>query len=216
MLIIGAKGFAKEVLEVFNQLQQTDNIAFYDDVNDDVGDLLFDKFQILKNEEQVKAYFKATNNDFTIGIGNPFLRYKLCEKFEKLGGNLSSSISPLAMMSNFEVVISEGCNILMNTVFSNDIFIGKGTLIYYNAVITHDCHIGNFVEISPSVVVLGRCKIGDFTQIGANSTILPDIKIGKNVTIGAGSLVTKDMPDNAVAYGSPAKIIKFNEPLILA
>jgi hypothetical protein len=54
MIIIGAKGFAKEVLEVLLQLNYTQNIAFYDDVNQ-IGDALYDKFPILKNENEVKV-----------------------------------------------------------------------------------------------------------------------------------------------------------------
>ena len=77
MLIVGSKGFAKEVLEVFDQLGMTDKIAFYDDVNEDIGDLLFDTFVILKNENQVVEHFKSNGNQFTIGIGNPILRFKL-------------------------------------------------------------------------------------------------------------------------------------------
>jgi acetyltransferase-like isoleucine patch superfamily enzyme len=86
-------------------------------------------------------------------------------------------------------------------------------MYYYNSIITHDCTIGDFVEISPSVNILGRCNVGSFSQIGSNTTILPNTIIGKNVIIGAGSVVTKSIPDNCVAVGTPAKIIKELEPL---
>jgi len=66
----------------------------------------------------------------------------------------------------------------------------------------------DFVEISPSVTILGGCIIDSYSQIGVNTTILPDIKIEKNVIIGAGSVVTTDIPDNCVAIGIPARIIK--------
>lgn len=213
MLIVGAKGFAKEVLEIFHQIGKTDNIVFYDDVNEDIGDLLFDKYSILKNETQVLEYFKSNGNQFTIGIGNPKLRSRLYKKFINLGGEYISTISPLAMMGNYEINIGAGSNILMNAVFSNSITLGKGCIIYYNVVITHDCELGDFVEISPCAILLGRCKVGSFTHIGANVTILPDVRIGKNVIIGAGSVVTRDIPDNVVAFGSPAKAIKKLEPL---
>jgi acetyltransferase-like isoleucine patch superfamily enzyme len=86
--------------------------------------------------------------------------------------------------------------------------------VYYNAVVTHDCVIGDYVEISPGAVILGRCQIGSFSRIGSNATILPDVKIGSNVTIGAGAVVTKDVPDNLVAYGNPARIIRKSETVI--
>ena len=92
---------------------------------------------------------------------------------------------------------------------SNSVSIGKGCIIYYNSIIAHDCVIGDFVEISPSVSILGRVEISNHTHIGAGATILPDIKIGKNSIIGAGSVVTKDVPDNVIVVGVPAKIVKF-------
>lgn len=213
MLIIGAKGFAKEVLEVVHQLKQLDNIAFYDDVNDDVPEKLFEQFPVLRTIEEASVYFKTINNQFTIGIGNPVLRKKVYDKFTALGGVFTSTISPLANIGSFEVQIGIGSNILSGAVFSNSTVIGKGCIVYYNSIITHDCKIGDFVEISPSVNLLGRCEIGSYSQIGSNVTILPNITIGKNVVIGAGSVVTKNIPDNCVAVGIPAKIIKELTPL---
>ncbi len=47
MLIIGASGFAKEVLEIFHQQNNLENIAFYDDINPDFGNFLYNKFPII-------------------------------------------------------------------------------------------------------------------------------------------------------------------------
>ena len=57
-----------------------------------------------------------------------------------------------------------------------------------------------------------RPRIGNNVSVGCHVAIIGDIKIGDNVTIGAGSVVVKDIPDNAVVVGNPAKIIKYNEP----
>lgn len=50
--------------------------------------------------------------------------------------------------------------------------------------------------------------IGDNVNLGANVCIIGDIKIGNNVIVGAGSVVVKDIPDNVVVAGNPARIIK--------
>lgn len=55
-----------------------------------------------------------------------------------------------------------------------------------------------------------RPRIGCNVKVGCHVTIIGDITIGDNVTIGAGSVVVKDVPDNAVVVGNPAKIIKYN------
>ena len=50
-------------------------------------------------------------------------------------------------------------------------------------------------------------EVGNNVFIGANSIILPNVRIGNNCLIGAGSIVTKDIPDNSIVAGNPAKII---------
>lgn len=213
MLIVGAKGFAKEVLEVLHQQNYSEDIVFYDDVNSDVPEFLYARFKVLKSFEEAENYFKTVVQGFTIGIGNPILRKKLSDKFINIGGLYASTISTGALISSFNVNIGEGSNILHGTIFSNDVKLGKGCIVYYNSIITHDCIVGDFVEISPSVTLLGRVQIGDYCQIGTNATVLPGIIIGRNVIVGAGSVVTKNIPDNCMVIGIPARIIKELTPL---
>lgn len=205
MLILGAGGFAKEVLEIFHQKKSTDDIAFYDDVNPDNSQLLFNRFPILKNESQVKDFFAEHGPAFTIGIGQPSLRYMMYRKFISLGGQLASAISPRAVIGSFDVSIGNGCNILDGAVFSNATSTGMGCIVYYNSVITHDCRLGDFVQVAPGVTVLGGATIGDFSLIGANVTILPRLTIGKSVVIAAGAVITKNVPDYALMIGNPAR-----------
>jgi sugar O-acyltransferase (sialic acid O-acetyltransferase NeuD family) len=206
MIIIGAKGFAKEVLEILNQNNELENLVFYDDVNIDLPTKLYSQFPILKTTIDAENYFKAIDNKFTIGIGNPVLRKKLHDKFEALGGVFNSTISPKANVGSFGNHINNGCNIMTGTVITNDVTIGKGTLINLNCTVGHDVVIGDFVELCPGVSVSGNCSIGELSFIGTNATILPSINIGKNVIVAAGSVVTKDVPDNCMVAGIPAII----------
>lgn len=207
MLIIGAKGFAKEVLEVCYQNNELENLVFYDDVNDDVTGELYDQFSILKNEEQAKHYFDNVDARFTIGIGNPKLRKKLYDKFISFGGEFCSTISTSAIIGHYNVSLAHGINILDGVKISNDVKIGIGTMIYYDSILTHDCVIGDFVEISPAVKILGRAKINDYAHIGASAVIFPDIEIGQGAIIGAGAVVRDNVPANCTVVGVPAKII---------
>lgn len=207
MLIIGAKGFAKEILEILHQNKSLENLAFYDDMNDDVNGLLYNQFPILKSLEEAANYFRTVDYRYTLGIGNPKLRAALHEKFANIGGQLTSVISSKSEIGSYGVSIDEGCIIMGGVRISNDVKIGKGTMIYYNSVITHDVELGDFVEISPSVNILGRAQIGSFSHIATAAVVFPDIHIGKNVIIGAGSVVTKDLPDNCTAVGIPTKVI---------
>lgn len=208
MLIIGAKGFAKEVLEILHQNQDTQNLCFYDDINT-YPDFLYNQFKILGNIKCVEQYFLEVDSRFTIGIGKPNLRLSLYEKFKNINNSIfTSTISKYAEIGSFGVEIGDGCNILGGVKISNDVKIGMGTMIYYNSIITHDVKIGNFVEISPGATLLGRCKIGDMTQIGAGAIIFPDVEIGKNCIIAAGAVVRQNISNNVMVAGVPAKIKK--------
>jgi len=54
----------------------------------------------------------------------------------------------------------------------------------------------------------GKIRVKDNASIGTHSVVMPGVTIGKNAIVGAFSFVNKDIPDNALAYGVPAKIIK--------
>ena len=206
MIVFGAGGFAKEILQLLKDNSYAKRIVFFDNLNSNSGKL-FNQYDIFSNEKDVKNFFKQFDNSYCIGIGDPILRSKIYQRFSKLGGDFQTIISSKSYCGDYDVKIEEGVVVLAGVCISNNVSIGKGTMIYYNSVITHDCVIGDFVEISPSVNILGRVKIGSFSRLGANCTILPDVIIGKGVTIGAGSVVTKDIPDNKKVIGIPGRII---------
>ncbi len=208
MVILGAKGFAKGVLEILYQLDKLDDVVLFDDVSHDSPQKIYGRFTILRNIDKVKNHFEKVNDEFTIGIGNPLLRKMMNDKFIKLGGSLVSTISPKAVIGHFGNKIGAGCNIVTGTVIDNSVTIGKGCLLNTNSTIGHDVNIGCFVEICPGVVVSGNVQIGDYSFIGSNATLLPHIKIGSNVVVAAGSLVKNDVPDNCMIAGTPAIIKK--------
>lgn len=207
MLIVGAKGFAKEVLEILYQLNSVNDVVFYDDVNKDSPEILFKSFKILKNIDEASSYLKLNDKKFNIGVGNPLIRKALTSKFESIGGIYSSIISPKATIGNFGNSIASGCNIMSGVVITSDIIIQKGCLINLNCTIGHDTIIGEFCELSPGVHISGNCSIGRLTFIGTGAVVLPNIKVGNNVVIGAGAVVTKNVNDNETVVGIPAKSI---------
>lgn len=100
------------------------------------------------------------------------------------------------------VFINSGCRFQDQ----GGITIGDGALIGHNVVIAtlnHDLNPQKRQCLIPSAVWIGKN-----VWIGSGSIILPGVKIGDNSVIGAGSVVTKNVPENSVAVGNPAKIVK--------
>lgn len=83
--------------------------------------------------------------------------------------------------------------------------IGNNVTCSYAQVLTHDASLSKFLGNDCNRI--GRVVIGDNVFIGVQTVILPNVHIGNNVIIGAGSVVTKDIPDDSVAVGNPARVI---------
>lgn len=105
--------------------------------------------------------------------------------------------------------VGEDCHIGIRSLASepylvkigNHVGIAKGT-----SLITHTSG-WNFRDKNPDLHLFGKIEIKDNTYLGANVTVLPNITIGKNCIISAGAVVTKNIPDNSIAAGIPAKVI---------
>lgn len=74
--------------------------------------------------------------------------------------------------------------------------------------ITHDGGTLLFRHIIPDLEITKPITVGNNVYIGNNVMIMPGIKIGNNVVIGAGAVVARNIPDNSVAVGIPAKVVK--------
>jgi len=208
MLVFGAKGLAKEVLEVVKQNRKLNKLAFFDNISLESPEKLYGKFNIIKNDEDAVKYFSNIDSHFTIGVGGPKIREHAFNTFISLRGKPINLISNTSTIGSYGVELGVGINIMQQVVITNDIKIGNGCLINQLSSIGHDVEIGNFVEVCPGVAISGNCKIGNHSFLGTNSTILPQVTIGKNVIIGAGAVITKNIPDNCTVVGIPGKIIK--------
>lgn len=205
MVVIGAKGHAKEVLQILHE-QFVTPLVFFDNVSgNEMQNMLYDEFKIITNFQDLKDHFETVNPVFCTGIGTTTIKENLVNKIEALGGDFKTIIASNANVGKFNVSIGQGCNIMQRVFISNSVSIGKGCLINFDVALHHDVTIGHFCEISPRATVLGRCKIGNYVSVGANSTILPDVVIGDYAIIGAGAVVTKNVAANTTVKGIPAK-----------
>ena len=89
-----------------------------------------------------------------------------------------------------------------------EVYIGDNVMIGPNTLITTVGH-----PITPKgrrehVGMAEPVYIGDDVWLGGNVSILPGVRIGNNVVVGAGAVVTKDIPDNSLALGVPAKVVR--------
>ena len=120
-------------------------------------------------------------------------------------------------------VLGENCNICAHTLIEGDVILGNNVTVKSGVFIWDGTRIADNVFIGPNATftndLLPRSKIypesfqgitiKEGASIGANATLLPGVTIGKNAMVGAGAVVIKDVPDQAVVVGNPAKVIRY-------
>jgi acetyltransferase-like isoleucine patch superfamily enzyme len=121
--------------------------------------------------------------------------------------------------------IGENCNICSHVFIENDVKIGNNVTIKCGVQVWDGIEIEDNVFIGPNVTFtndkhpksrnenweIKKTIIKKGASIGANATILPGLVIGENTIIGAGSVVTKNVENNNIVVGNPAKSIKNKE-----
>ena len=83
--------------------------------------------------------------------------------------------------------------------------LGRHCIVNTNASVDHETTLGDGVHLMPGATLAGCIMVGDFVTIGANATVLPRMSIGAGAMVGAGAVVTRDVPENVVVAGVPAR-----------
>ena len=88
---------------------------------------------------------------------------------------------------------------------------GIGVVIYKRCVLGKNCHISQNVTLGGTSGIYEVPILGDNVTVGAGANIIGPVHVGNNVEIGAGAVVIRDIPDDCIAVGVPAKVIKKSE-----
>lgn len=95
---------------------------------------------------------------------------------------------------------------ICNSLFEDTAHIGRGVMIDNNTYIAHNVVIGENAVITAAVVLCGSTIVQKGAWIGVNSSVLNRVTIGSYSKIGIGSVVTRDVPQESLAYGVPARL----------
>lgn len=124
----------------------------------------------------------------------------------KLGIKKATDYNSIEFLRSRGVQIGEDVNLINTTIdWSHGFLVSIGNKVTLTGVkiLAHD----GSTQIPFGVSKIGKVSIGDEVFVGHGTIILPNVRIGNRVVVGAGSVVTKDIPDNSIAAGNPAKVI---------
>lgn len=201
--IYGCGGAGRESKEIAEMMGKWSEIFFIDDAYDDD---IFKDVRRMNYAHFIERY-SPEDTEVSISLGEPELKVKLYERLKADGYSLADIIHPSSHISP-SASYGHGLILKSNALISTNAIVGENVSIEENGIVGHDSTIGNNCQISANVIVAGGCQIGEATYIGLNVPIKQGTKIGNNCIIGMGSVVLRDIPDNVIALGNPARPMK--------
>ena len=210
-LIIGAGTYGEVYASYLNEAGY-EVVGFLDDDLSKHGNK-YTGIEVIGSIRELKeiGLFKNVSSVFC-PLGNNRLRVKFLQYAAELGFETPNYIHPSVNLAPNLKIGEKGIYILPHTVIMPYVTISNYCMISVNSVVSHHSYLKEGVFLSFGVNVGASLILEKYTYVGIGATIMTGVKsLGENCLIGAGAVVIKDVPNNAIMAGVPAKVLKFKD-----
>lgn len=201
--IYGSGGVGREAEELAKFLKKWNEIVFIDDM---AGPGIFHNTKRMPFVQFQKLY-SSESAEVIIAIGEPSDRKDLFLRVQNAGYSLVSLVHPSSHVSS-SAQLGTGVMIQKSAFIGCDVTVGDNVHMEPGVFIGHDSVVGDHCVFASKVALGGKVSIGQSVFIGLGASVRDRIAIGKRVIIGMGAVVIGGVPDDSIAMGQPAKIVK--------
>lgn len=202
LLIWGAGGHGKVVLDVARGAGCFEHIAFLDDDRTRSG-LGFCGCPLLGGPEELKRF---PGTACVVAIGDNRTRARCFRRVLECGLSPATLVHPAAVIAP-SASIGRGTVIMPGAIVNAGAVIGENCIINSAAVVEHDCNIGAHSHISPRVVLGGGVSVGRLAHVGIGAVVLPGATVGEESIVGGGAVVLREAPARCTVVGVPASAL---------
>ncbi|MBU0618047.1 MAG: acetyltransferase [Planctomycetes bacterium] len=207
VLILGAGGHGRVVLDILLQTREYDIIGFLDN-NPDMHGRRVDGIPVrggIDDLERIRA--ESNVGGVIIAIGDNGVRRGLARQVEQTGLELINAVHPSATLA-YNATIGRNVVIAAGAVVCANCQIGDSVILNTGCIIDHQTMVGEGSHICPGVRIAGRVKVEPGVFIGIGATVIPKVTLGCEAIVGAGAVVLEDVLPMATVVGVPAVPIK--------
>jgi len=203
IMIYGAGGHGKSLLELIGALGTFNVVGFIDD-GVPKGETVMG-IPVLGDKRDLQDFY-AKGIRLAVnavgGIGHLRIREAVYRRLIDVGFNSPSVVHPTAYLEA-SACLSQGVQVFPFAYVGSEVEVGFGSIVNTGAIISHECILGDMVNISPGAILAGGVTVGDGVLIGMGVTVNLQVKIGAGARVGNGATIKSDVPEKSmIAAGS--------------
>lgn len=212
LVILGGSGIGMIAASIANDLGYFDILGFLNDYLP-VGSLVgkYKNYPVLGNTDDLPT-FLAQKDTYVfiayVGMKQEEAVFKKITALQIPDDRFATLIHPSAIIPKGFCDIGKGVLFSPLVQLSPDTTIADNCILLPNSFIGHDSTLDRFAHVATNGVIGANVYVGKGVHIGSNATIREKITIGDFSLVGAGSVVLKDVPENTIVVGNPAKILR--------
>ena len=206
VIILGAGGHGRVVLDIVLQGQQHKPIGFLDN-NELLHGRRVDGLPVLGGLERLTDLKARGISGAIIAVGDNGVRRALADHVEQRRFELISAIHPSAQLAS-SVSLGKGAVVAAGALVCAHCQIGDYCILNTGCIIDHESMIGTSAHICPGVRLAGHVTVESGVFVGIGATVVQNIRIGFEAVVGAGAVVTKDVDPMTIVVGVPARPTK--------
>ncbi|HXE51732.1 MAG TPA: acetyltransferase [Tepidisphaeraceae bacterium] len=210
VVIIGAGGHGKVVLDILREAGKHEPVGFVDSTPALTGTVVGGK-PVFGPANLLPKLRQRGIEAAIVAIGDCRVRAQYARMLLEQGFELVNAIHPTASISSTATI---GSNVVIAPMAAvcTEAKIGDSVILNTSCVVDHECEIGEAAHICPGVHLAGRVRVGAGAWVGLGANVIQCLSIGEHATVGAGAVVIRDVPAYATVVGCPARVIKTSEP----
>lgn len=209
---IGAGGHARVVIEILRLAVGFEVVALVD-IDRDLWGREVDGVPIVGDDPQLPEMLRKGVGYAFNGVGGTSgqrSRRRIFERATGLGFEFVEAIHPNAVVS-ISSSLGAGATVMANATVNAGSEIGANVIVNTGAIVEHDCTVGDHSHIASGSRLGGGVRVGEGSHIGIGASVREGISIGDNSIVGAGAVVVRDVPDDVVVVGVPAKVLRMSD-----
>jgi sugar O-acyltransferase (sialic acid O-acetyltransferase NeuD family) len=212
VLIVGSSGHARVIVDIIERIGTHSILGFLDDTK--LPGMIEIGYPILGSLDDLPEIVREHSpQGFFVAIGDNWNRGTVAAKMKQLALALPAitAVHPGAQVAR-SACLGPGTAVMAGGVVNSNASVGSFCIVNTRASIDHDSHLDDFASIGPGATLAGNVRVGAYSAICLEACVAEKVSIGSHAVVGAGSVVLGDLPDQVVAYGTPARVIRSRSP----